>query len=112
MGFPSPGVSRDLEVLGLLLSPGTKPCTELESDLSQAQDHTGAASSWPGAWELMSGRALGMDISPPSLLPGMEETEGEFQVGWGCLLAFLPASFVNLSDIPAAVGLGLRKTQN
>lgn len=60
----------------------------------------------------MSGRALGMDISSPSLLPGMEETGGEFQVGWGCLLAFLPASCVNLSDIPAAVGLGPRKTQN
>lgn len=36
---------------------GTKLCAETESNLTQ--DHTGAASSWPWAWELMSGRALG-----------------------------------------------------
>lgn len=36
---------------------GTKPCAETESNLTQ--DHTGAASSWPWAWELMSGCALG-----------------------------------------------------
>lgn len=72
---------------------GTKPCAELESNLSQAQDHTGAACSWPGAWQLMSGHALGMDIFPPSLLPVMEKTEGSCQVGLGLSLAF-PACLI------------------